>query len=167
MAELISAVKDALLKRQEVERLTGLGRSAIYSRLSPGHRQYDPSFPKPVSLGGTADRPTCVRWVASEVSDWIESRIAERDQLNASGQEGIMSMGIDRLQAGADAVASPVADLNLAYEVRAERMAPTATAADRDCSRAEVRAGLRSTRKRKARTEPLGVAGLPAIADSE
>lgn len=28
MAELITAVTDALLKRQEVERLTGLGRSA-------------------------------------------------------------------------------------------------------------------------------------------
>lgn len=75
MAELIHHVKEALLKRQEVERLTGLGRSAIYARLNPKHPQHDPSFPKPVALGGRPDAPTCVRWVESEVQAWIAQQI--------------------------------------------------------------------------------------------
>ncbi len=79
MAELPHHVKDALLKRQEVERLTALGRSAIYARLNPDHPQHDPSFPKPVPMGGTPDRATCVRWVASEVEAWIRARIDARD----------------------------------------------------------------------------------------
>lgn len=83
MAEMIAHVKDSLLKRQEVERLTGLGRSAIYARMNSEHPQHDPTFPKPVPLGGPEDRPTCVRWVASEVEDWIQSRIAGRDNHQA------------------------------------------------------------------------------------
>jgi len=75
MAELIHHVKEALLKRQEVERLTGLGRSAIYARLNQQHPQHDPSFPKPVTLGGRPEAPTCVRWVESEVQAWIAQQI--------------------------------------------------------------------------------------------
>lgn len=74
MAEHINAVADALLKRQEVEHITGLGRSAIYARMNPEHPQYDPSFPIPVAVGSSA-----VRWVASEVNDWVAARIAKRD----------------------------------------------------------------------------------------
>jgi prophage regulatory protein len=76
MVELTNAVTDALLKRQEVERVTGLGRSAIYARMDPEHPQYDPSFPVPVPVGSNA-----VRWVASEVDAWVAARIAERDRL--------------------------------------------------------------------------------------
>lgn len=83
MAELIANVQDALLKRQEVERLTGLGRSALYSRLNPSHPMHDPTFPKPVPMSGPADRPTCVRWVQSEVSEWIQARIRARRAVEA------------------------------------------------------------------------------------
>lgn len=74
MAELITNVKDELLRRQEIERLLGMGRSAIYARLDPDSPQYDPSFPRPVPAGKHA-----VRWVSREVFDWIHARIAERD----------------------------------------------------------------------------------------
>lgn len=73
MAEHMPLVSDALLKRQEVERLTGLGRSAIYARMDQNSQQHDPTFPKPVPMGTNA-----VRWVASEVDAWIKARIAER-----------------------------------------------------------------------------------------
>lgn len=79
MAELPSTVKDALLKRQQVEQLTGLGRSAIYARLDPRHPQHDPTFPRPVSIGNNA-----VRWPSSEVDAWIKARIAERDNRKAA-----------------------------------------------------------------------------------
>jgi prophage regulatory protein len=74
MAELIHHVKDALLRRQEVERLTGMGRSAIYARLDCKHPQYDRTFPRPVPMGTTS-----VRWISSEVDAWIKARIADRD----------------------------------------------------------------------------------------
>lgn len=46
----------------------GLRKTAIYERIA--HRE----FPLPVQLG------TTVRWVESEVEEWIEARIAERDK---------------------------------------------------------------------------------------
>lgn len=78
MADMHQA-KSALLRRQEVERLTGLGRSAIYARMDARHPQHDPDFPKPVQIGGSAGKATCVRWVSTEVEQWIHARIAARD----------------------------------------------------------------------------------------
>lgn len=49
----------------EVKALTGLSRSTVYERIREGQ------FPKPVGLGGRN-----VGWVESEVSAWIEGRIA-------------------------------------------------------------------------------------------
>jgi len=81
MAELIksASARAALLRRQEVERLTGLGRSAIYARMTKSHPSYDETFPRPVPIGGDIDKPTAVRWVESEILDWIAARIAQRD----------------------------------------------------------------------------------------
>jgi prophage regulatory protein len=57
-----------LLHRKEVERLTSLTRSTIYSRMEAG------TFPKPVPIG-----PMRVGWVESEVLDWLKACVAERD----------------------------------------------------------------------------------------
>jgi len=70
---------NALLPRHVVELMVGLGRSAIYARLKPGSSGYDPSFPKPVAIGGPAEKPTSVRWVASEVMAWCAKQVAARD----------------------------------------------------------------------------------------
>jgi prophage regulatory protein len=86
MAEMIGHIKDALLRRQEVERVTGLGRSAIYERMNPKSKQYDPSFPKPVCIGGPADSPTAVRWPSSSVNAWIQSKITASLDKSAQGE---------------------------------------------------------------------------------
>ena len=57
-----------LLRRREVEACIGLSRSTIYALVAAG------DFPRPVKLG-----PRAVAWVASEVSDWIHSRVAARE----------------------------------------------------------------------------------------
>lgn len=57
---------DRLIRRGEVEHLTGLSRSTIYGRLRD-----DPDWPRPVQLG-----PNCVAWLESEVRAWVERRIA-------------------------------------------------------------------------------------------
>ena len=53
-------MKDRLLKRPEVEAITGLSRAAIYARIK------DFAFPLPVRLG-----PNSVAWRESEVQEWI------------------------------------------------------------------------------------------------
>ncbi len=59
----------ALLRRPEVERLTGLSRARIYEKMATG------DFPKPVKTG-----PRAVAWVESEIADWQNQRIADRDR---------------------------------------------------------------------------------------
>jgi len=54
---------DMLLRRPEVERLTGLSRSSIYRLMAAG------AFPRPKRSGLQA-----VAWPASVISHWIETR---------------------------------------------------------------------------------------------
>lgn len=53
-------LQTTLIRRKEVERLTGLSRSRIYNLMSQG------KFPKPVSLGKMS-----VAWLEIEVRNWI------------------------------------------------------------------------------------------------
>lgn len=55
--------QNRIIRRPEVERLTGLRKSAIYHLMSEG------LFPRPVRLGRRA-----VGWRRSELSEWVESR---------------------------------------------------------------------------------------------
>ena len=54
---------DRLLRRREVEEITGLSRSSIYRLMQDGQ------FPRPVKVGSAA-----VRWRASDITAWLESR---------------------------------------------------------------------------------------------
>ena len=53
-----------ILRRKQVQELTGLSRSTIYLRIAQG------TFPKAISLGARA-----VGWLESEVDDWLSSRV--------------------------------------------------------------------------------------------
>lgn len=61
-------MKNTLIKLNNVIAITGVSRSHIYALAQKGQ------FPKPVKL---TERSSA--WVESEVQDWIESRIAQRD----------------------------------------------------------------------------------------
>ena len=56
-------MQERLLRRREVERITGMSRSSIYRLMQEG------KFPRPVRVG-----PAAVRWRASDITAWIESR---------------------------------------------------------------------------------------------
>ena len=56
------------MRRDEVERLTGLPRSTIYDKMAKNE------FPKSVKIDG---RSVC--WLESEIADWQASIIAKRD----------------------------------------------------------------------------------------
>ncbi len=64
-----------LLRRREVEEITGLSRAGIYEQMTEG------VFPKPVRIGLRA-----VAWVDSEVAKWQRKRIAERDESTANNK---------------------------------------------------------------------------------
>lgn len=55
---------DRMLRRKEVEAITGRSRSAIYDGIAAG------TFPKPVKIGARA-----VAWPESVIRDWIAERM--------------------------------------------------------------------------------------------
>lgn len=65
-----STPQERLLRRPDVETLTGLSRSAIYRKMLDG------TFPRPIQLTLRS-----VRWPESQVQAWIQEQIAK-----ASGQ---------------------------------------------------------------------------------
>lgn len=72
---MVAKIKIALtiIRRKQVEARTGLSRSSIYARLRPNPRRpgdYDPTFPKPVSVGARA-----VGWIEAEIDAWIAAQI--------------------------------------------------------------------------------------------
>ena len=62
---------NAVLRRDDVERATGLPRSTLYDLVQKGR------FPKPIKIGARS-----VGWIESEVLAWQRARIAERDKAN-------------------------------------------------------------------------------------
>ena len=52
---------EKLLRRPEVEAMTGLSRAGIYDKMAKG------DFPRPMRLG-----PRAVAWRESDVQEWIE-----------------------------------------------------------------------------------------------
>jgi prophage regulatory protein len=60
-----------LIRRPQVEQLTGLSRSCIYARMSRNE------FPKAISIGGRL-----VAWDEEEIQQWISERIQESKQNN-------------------------------------------------------------------------------------
>ncbi len=52
-----------ILRRPDVERITGLSRSTLYAMMAEG------TFPKPVKLGKRA-----VGWREADIAAWLNSR---------------------------------------------------------------------------------------------
>jgi prophage regulatory protein len=65
----VETVSDSFLRLADVQRRVPFSRSTIYLMISRGE------FPKQISLGARA-----VGWLKSEIDQWIESRIDERNQ---------------------------------------------------------------------------------------
>lgn len=59
-------MSDPLLRRPDVEALTGLSRAWIYAAMQRGE------FPRPVKIGRRA-----VRWPRSVIDRWVEARKTE------------------------------------------------------------------------------------------
>ncbi|MBQ0759451.1 MAG: AlpA family phage regulatory protein [Zhongshania sp.] len=62
---MAAQIREALLRRKQVEARTGLPRSSLYALISAN------KFPKPIILSGRT-----VAWVESSVDQWVAERIA-------------------------------------------------------------------------------------------
>ena len=60
---------ERLLRRRKVEEITGMSRLSIYRQMKKG------KFPRPVRIGLSA-----VRWRASDIMAWMESRPVARGE---------------------------------------------------------------------------------------
>jgi len=72
---MTSHIQSALtiIRRKQVEARTGLSRSSIYARLRQNPKRpgdYDPTFPKPISVGAKA-----VGWIEAEIDAWLTAQI--------------------------------------------------------------------------------------------
>ena len=65
MTATVDTIREALIRRKQVEARTGLARSTLYKLMSKG------DFPAALSLTGRA-----VAWRSTDVDRWIASRIA-------------------------------------------------------------------------------------------
>ncbi len=64
-----------IIRRKQLEARTGLSRSTIYAKMRENPKRpgdFDPTFPKPISMGAKA-----VGWIESEVEAWLAARVAE------------------------------------------------------------------------------------------
>lgn len=63
-----------ILRRKQLEARTGLSRSTIYAKMRENPKRpsdFDPTFPKPISMGAKA-----VGWIETEVDAWLAARVA-------------------------------------------------------------------------------------------
>ena len=73
MAAQSTTAQPVIIKRKTVQARTALSCSTIYAKLRHNPKRpgdYDPTFPKPVSLGAKA-----VGWIESEIDDWLNAQI--------------------------------------------------------------------------------------------
>ncbi|MGG4627333.1 AlpA family transcriptional regulator [Serratia odorifera] len=59
-----------ILRLPAVALKTGLARSTIYDWMNPKSTRYDPTFPRPRSLGSQS-----VGWLEAELDEWILQRV--------------------------------------------------------------------------------------------
>ena len=62
-SKTLSTNLDRLIRRPEVEQITGKSRSGIYEGIADG------TFPRPVRIGARA-----VAWRESDIQNWIDQR---------------------------------------------------------------------------------------------
>lgn len=97
--------------RQVVSKL-GLARSTIYDKLDPKSPRYDPTFPRPITLG-SSEKVQAVGFVESELDSWLVRQIEQSrkaalgDDSNASQRSKDAQARVAHRRSQCDAEAKP------------------------------------------------------------
>ena len=74
-----------IIRRKQVEARTGLSRSSIYAKMRPNPKRpadYDPTFPKPVSVGARS-----VGWIEAEIITWLTTQVEKSRKTGRENDE--------------------------------------------------------------------------------
>lgn len=69
---------ERIIRINELVKLTGLSRTAIYNKSSEKSKYFDPAFPKRFKINNEDAANSAVGWLLSEVNAWIISRSTKR-----------------------------------------------------------------------------------------
>ncbi len=58
-----------VLRMKSAVKMLGISRSSIYNKLTPRHPSFDPSFPRPISLGHRS-----IGWRVADLNKWVCSK---------------------------------------------------------------------------------------------
>lgn len=72
--EDLSQLPGRVLRLQEVLDLLSISKSYHFAKLDKNSKSYDPTYPKPISVGERS-----VRYIEQEVIDWVNARKEERN----------------------------------------------------------------------------------------
>lgn len=71
------------LTTRDVIAKTGLASTTLQRR-----RESDPTFPKPVVLSKSSNQNRCIRWVKSEIEEWMRAQMKRREDAFGNVVEG-------------------------------------------------------------------------------
>lgn len=72
--EDLNQLSGRVLRLQEVLDLLSISKSYHFAKLDRNSKSYDPTYPKPISVGERS-----VRYIEQEVIDWVNARKEERN----------------------------------------------------------------------------------------
>ena len=67
------AIELRILRIKEVATKLAIGKSTIYDWINPKSPRYDPSFPKPIKLGGNS-----IGWVSTMIDECVTNKYLEQ-----------------------------------------------------------------------------------------
>lgn len=63
-----------ILRCPKVLERTAISRAALYEKMRPTSKYFDPTFPRSIRISERS-----VGWIASEIDDWISAQMAKRE----------------------------------------------------------------------------------------
>ena len=67
------AIELRILRIKEVATKLAISKSTIYDWINPKSPRYDPSFPKPIKLGGNS-----IGWFSTMIDEWLTNKYLEQ-----------------------------------------------------------------------------------------
>jgi len=74
-----SSIPIVLISGKQLQVQIRISHAGMYEKLDPSSPRYDPTFPKPIRISGRS-----IRFIQSEVNDWILARIQASRNIDKS-----------------------------------------------------------------------------------
>ena len=69
-------MQQMIVRPASMKPVIGIGKTLAYAKINPESASYDPTFPKPISYGKTANgRNSSVGWIEAEIDAWLTAQV--------------------------------------------------------------------------------------------